>query len=147
MATVQVATGDRIIDPMIALAGCSTRHRILVAGSKSMEMMIELHRRGYVGVASTGNCGRPAGQYDVALVDWRRRSLPDLETTLDWLGKFLRPAAVLVVWVDAQKPAANQTLRASLEKRGYVIEQATVHECGCALAARVRRSTPLKNAA
>jgi len=147
MATVQVATGDRIIDPMIALAGCSTRHRILVAGSKSIEIMIELHRRGYVGVSSTGNCGGPAGQYDVALIDWRRRSLPDLETTLDWFGKCLRPAAAMVVWVDAQKPAANQTLRASLEKRGYVIEQATVHECGCGLAARVRQRTPLKNAA
>jgi hypothetical protein len=147
MATSKVATGDRIIDPMIALAGCSTQHRILVAGSKSIEMMIELHRRGYAGAVSTGNCGRPAYQYDVALIDWRRRSLPDLETTLDWLGKFLRPAGVLVVWVDAQKPMANQSLRASLEKRGYIIEQATVHECGCALSARARQSTPLKKAA
>jgi hypothetical protein len=70
-----------------------------------------------------------------------------METTLDWLRKFLRPTSVLVVWVDTQKPAANQTLRALLERRGYVIEQATVHECGCALAARVRQRTPLKNAA
>jgi hypothetical protein len=34
MAFLKVAPGDRIIDPMIALAGCSTQHRILVAGSK-----------------------------------------------------------------------------------------------------------------
>jgi hypothetical protein len=149
------ARGDRILDPMIGLAGCSTQHRILVAGSKSIEMMIELHRRGYVGAASTGNCGRPACQYDVALIDWRRRSLPDLETTLDWFGRFLSPAGVLVVWVDAQKPAANQSLRASLEKRGYVIEQSTVHECGCAFAARrgcafaarLWQTAPLKKAA
>jgi len=147
MADFRVAPGDRIIDPMIALAGCSTQHRILVAGSKSIEMMIELHRRGYVGAASTGNCGRPAGQYDIALIDWRRRTLRDLETTLDWLVKFLSPAAVLVVWVDAQKPAADQSLRASLEKRGYVIEQSTVHECGRALAARLRQTTSLKKAA
>jgi hypothetical protein len=147
MADFRVAPGDRIIDPMIALAGCSTQHRILVAGSKSIEMTIELHQRGYVGAASTGNCGRPAGQYDIALIDWRRRTLRDLETTLDWLVKFLSPAAVLVVWVDAQKPAANQSLRASLERRGYVIEQSTVHECGCALAAQLRQTTPLKKAA
>src|SRR6516225_8830166 len=147
MATFRVASGDRIIDSMIALAGCSTQHRILVAGSKSVEMMIELHRRGYVGAASTGNCGRPAGQYDVALIDWRRRTLHDLETTLDWLGKFLPRAGVLVVWVDAQKPAANQSLRASLEKRGYVIEQSAVHDCGCAFAARLQQTTPLKKAA
>jgi hypothetical protein len=147
MATFRVATGDRIIDPMIALAGCSTQHRILVAGSKSVEMMIELHRRGYAGTASAGNCGSPAGQYDVALIDWRRRTLPDLETTLNWLRKFLSPAAILVVWVDAQKPAANQSLRASLERLGYVIEQSAVHECGSGLAARLRQTTPLKQAA
>ena len=58
MATFRLAPGDRIIDPMIALAGCAMQHRILVAGSKSVEMMIELHRRGYFGAASTGNCGR-----------------------------------------------------------------------------------------
>jgi hypothetical protein len=147
MASLQIASGDRIIDPMIALAGCSTKHRIVVAGSKSMEMMLELHRRGYLRAAATGNCGRPAGQYDVALVDWRRRTLHALETTLDWLVDFLSPSGVLVVWVDAQKPAANQSLRASLEKRGFVIEQGTVHECGCALSARRLQSYPLQKAA
>jgi hypothetical protein len=147
MASLQVATGDRIIDPMIALAGCSTQHRIVVAGSKSMELMLELHRRGYLRAAATGNCGRPAGQYDVALVDWRRRTLRALETTLDWLVPFLSPSGVLVVWVDAQKPEANQGLRASLEKHGFVIEQGTVHECGCALSARRQLTFPLQKAA
>ena len=50
MAAFRVATGDRIIDPMIALAGWagwSMQHRIVVAGSKSVDMMIELHRRGF----------------------------------------------------------------------------------------------------
>jgi hypothetical protein len=147
MASLQVATGDRIIDPMIALAGCSTQHRIVVAGSKSMELMLKLHRRGYLRAAATGNCGRPAGQYDVALVDWRRRTLRALETTLDWLVPFLSPSGVLVVWVDAQKPEANQGLRASLEKHGFVIEQGTVHECGCALSARRQLTFPLQKAA
>jgi hypothetical protein len=31
---------------MIALAGCSAQHRIVIAGSKSMELMLQLHRRG-----------------------------------------------------------------------------------------------------
>ena len=114
MSSPQVATGDRIVDPMITLAGCSTRQRIVVAGSKSMELMLELHRRGYLLAAAAGNCGRPTGQYDVALVDWRRRTLHALEPTMDWLMNFLSPRAVLVVWVDAQKPAANESLRASV---------------------------------
>jgi len=62
MTPPQIADGDRIIDPMIALAGCSTGQRILVAGSKSMELALELHRRGFLLAAATGNWGRPAGQ-------------------------------------------------------------------------------------
>lgn len=147
MSVSQVASGDRIIDPMIALAGCSMQNRIIVAGSNSTELMIELHRRGYLRAAATANCGRPTGQYEVALVNWRRRTPRELEATLDRLCKFLTPAGVLVVWVDAQKPAANQSLRSSLEKRGFVIEQTTVHECGCALAARRRQTIPLNTAA
>ena len=147
MSFLQVTAGDRIIEPMIALAGCSTQHRIIVAGSKSMELMLELHRRGFPRAAATGNCGRPAGQYDVALVDWRRRTLGTLEATLHWLMNFLGDSAVLVVWVDAQKPAANQSLRALLEKRGFVVEESMVHECGCALSARRSQIHPLQKAA
>ena len=84
--------GDRIIEPMIALAGCSKQHRIVVAGSKAVELMLELHRRGYARAAATANCGHPAGQYDVALVDWRRRTFKTLEVALDWLVEFLNPA-------------------------------------------------------
>ncbi len=147
MVSLKVANGDRIIDPMIALAGCSTRHRIIVAGSKSMEMMLELQHRGYLRAAATGNCGRPAGQYDVALVDWRRRPFRTLETTLDWLVNFLSPTGILVVWVDAQKPMASQSLRASLEARGFVVMQGTVHECGSALSAQRQQTYPLQKAA
>jgi hypothetical protein len=58
---------------MIALARCSKLQRVIVAGSKSVELASELNRRGYVRVASTANSDRAAGQYDVALVDWRRK--------------------------------------------------------------------------
>jgi hypothetical protein len=139
--------GDRIIDPMIALASCSKQHRIVVAGSKGVELMLELHRRGYVRAAATANCGHPAGQYDVALVDWRRRTFKSLEVALDWLVGFLRPAGVVVVWVDPQKATANETLRLSLERRGFVIEAGTVHECGCAVSARRREMNPVREAA
>ena len=147
MSSLQLASGDRIIEPMIALAGCSTQQRIVVAGSKSMELMFEMHRRGYLRAAATGNCGRPAGQYDVALVDWRRRTLLALEPTLDWLTNFLSARAVLVVWVDAQKEAASQGLRASLERRGFVVEQGIVHQCGSALSARRLQANPMRLAA
>src|SRR5450631_3951346 len=126
------SAGDRIIEPMIALAGCSKQQRIVVAGSKGVELMLELQRRGYVRTAATANCGHPADRYDVALVDWRRRTFKSLEVALDWLVDFLSPAGVLVVWVDSQKATANDALRLLLERRGFVIEAGTVHECGCA---------------
>jgi hypothetical protein len=147
MSSVQIATGDRIVDPMIALAGCSTRQRIVVVGSKSMELMLELQRRGHMLAAAAGNCGRPTGQYDVAFVDWRRRTLRSLEPTMDWLMNFLTPRAVLVVWVDAQKPAANVSLRASVAKRGFVIVRGAVHECGSVLVARRSQDYPVQQAA
>jgi hypothetical protein len=131
-----ISASERIMEPMIALGRCSKQHRIIVAGSKSVELMLELHRRGYQRTASTANCGLPAGQYDVALVDWRRRTFRVLQTTLDWLVNFLGPAGILVVWVDPQKPAANEELRASLQRRGFVIEDGTVHEYGYAVSAR-----------
>src|SRR6267378_3626323 len=118
-----------------------------VIGSKSMELMLELHRRGHLLAAAAGNCGRPTGQYHVALVDWRRRTLHALEPTMDWLMNFLSPRAVLVVWVDAQnaqKPAANDSLRTSLTKRGFVIVRGAVHECGCALLARRSQDHPVQ---
>jgi hypothetical protein len=90
--------------------------------------------------------GNPAGQYDVALVDWRRRTFNALETTLDWLVDFLSPAGV-VVWVDPLKLAARQDLRSALERRGFVIEAGTVHHYGSAVSARRREMNPMPKAA
>jgi len=87
-------------------------------------------------VAATANCGRPAQQYDVVFVDWRRRTLRALETTLDWLTDCLSPEGVLVVWADPQKPAARDSLCHALESRGFVIEATSVREDGCAVSAR-----------
>jgi hypothetical protein len=132
---------------MIALASCSTQHRILVAGSKAVELMLELHRRGYRRAAATENCGNPSGQYDVALVDWRRRPLRTLETAFDRMVEFLGPAGALVVWVAPQSPPANEALRLSLERRGFIIEGGVVHECGCAFLGRRLEIRPLREAA
>ena len=129
-------TGERIIEPMIELARCSKLDRIIVAGANSAALMFELHRHGYVRVATTTNCGLPAGQYDVALVDWRGRSIKALDTTLDWLIDFLSPAGGLVVWIDPQEPAGNRKLRSLLEKHGLAIEAGTVQEHGSAVSAQ-----------
>ena len=109
--------------------------------------MFELHRCGYVRASGTANCGQPAGQYDVALVDWRQRTIKALDRTLDWLMDFLSPAGALVVWVDSQKPAANQELRSALERRGFVVEAVSVREDGSAISARRYQRSPISKAA
>jgi hypothetical protein len=139
--------GERIIEPMLALARCSKLQRIIVAGSKSGELMFELHRGGYVRAATTANCGLPAGQYDVALVDWRQRSIKALETTLDWLVDFLSPTGVLVVWFDPQDRAGNRKLRSALQRHGLVVEAGTIREQGSAVSAQRCDMSPISKAA
>lgn len=138
---------DRIIEPMIAIAGCSPRQRIVVVGARSMELMIDLQKRGYFLAASAGNCGLPAAQYDAALVDWRRRPLSALDAAMDWLDGFLGPRAVLVIWLDAQKQAAKDSLRVAVAKHGFVVLKAAEHPCGSALLARRSQAYPMQKAA
>ena len=112
--------------------------------------MFELHRRGHARVATTANCGHPAGQYDVALVDWRRRTFRSLSrSTLDWLLEFLEPRRCAGRFGSTRKmPAANvRPFDSALEGRGFVIEAGTVHDCGCAVSARRREMNPVRKAA
>ena len=148
MARTKAKCGiNRIIDPMVELARCSPQHRIVVAGTRGVELTLELQGRGYARASSTANCGHAEAQYDVTLVDWRQRTFNTLEKTLDWLTGFLRPAGVLVVWMDPQKPSARQDLRSALERRGFVVEAATVRDDGSAVSARRYQALPMSQAA
>jgi hypothetical protein len=128
--------GEGIVEPMLALARCAKHERIIVAGTRSPEFMFELHRRGFGHVATTANCGLPEEQYDVALIDWRQRSMKSLETALEWLVDFLDPAGVLLIWVDHQPPAINRKLRFTLESHGFFVEAGTLRADGSAISAR-----------
>ena len=108
--------------------------------------MFELHRRGYPRVSTTANCGLPSGQYDVALIDWRQRSIKALETTLDWLIGFVAVGGVLVVWTDPLKPADSRTFQSVLERHAFIVEVGTIHEYGCGISAR-RSETNISKAA
>jgi hypothetical protein len=142
-----VPAGEHVIDRMIALARCTKRQRIIVAGTHSAEHMFELHRQGHVRVTTTAHCGLPAGQYDVALIDWRGRSIKALDATLDWLVDFLDPAGALIVWVDPQRPAGNRSLQSVLERHGLAVEAGTIHAHGSAISARRGDRTAARAAA
>jgi hypothetical protein len=138
---------ERITESLVDLARCSKLHRIILAGPNSPQSMFELHRRGYVRVATTATSGLPHGQYDVALVDWQGRSIKALEATLDWLVHFLGSSAVMVIWIDPQERAANRKLAAILERLGFRIEIGTRCEHGLAVSARRRDAAQMAVAA
>jgi hypothetical protein len=140
-------SASEIIEPMIQLACCSKSHRIIVAGSKGCDLVLELHRRGYRHVATTATCGLPRGQCDVALIDWRLGSITALELTLGWLVHFLAPAAVLVIEVDSSERSRNRKLGSMLERLGFTIEAGTRCEHGFAVAARRLDAARMKHAA
>jgi hypothetical protein len=130
------AAGERIVKPIIALAHCSKLARIIVTGVDSAETVTNLHRLGYARATTTLNCGLPAGQYDVVLLDGRQRSIKAVETTLDWVADFLSPTGVLIVWLDSHQPSTARPLRSVLERQGFWIETGTRHEQASAVAAR-----------
>jgi len=130
------AAGERIVKPIIALAHCSKLARIIVTGANSAEAVTDLHRLGFARATTTLNCGLPAGQYDVVLLDGRQRSIKAIETTLDWVADFLSLTGVLIVWLDPLQLATGRPLRTLLESHGFRIEAGTVHERGSAVAAR-----------
>src|SRR5262244_1690361 len=124
------AAGERIVKPIIALAHCSKLARIIVTGANSAEAVTDLHPLGYARATTMLNCGLPAGQYDVVILDGRQRSIKAIETTLDWVADFLSRTGVLIVWLDPPQPATGRPLRTVLESRGFRIEAGTVHERG-----------------
>jgi len=141
------AAGERIVKPIIALAHCSKLARIIVTGANSAEAVTDLHRLGFARATTTLNCGLPAGQYDVVLLDGRQRSIKAVETTLDWVADFLSLTGVLIVWLDPRQSATARPLRSVLESHGFRIEAGTVHERGSAVAARRRELKPISKVA
>lgn len=138
---------ETVVDCVLDLARCSRQHRILIAGSGNAALMTGLHQRGYYRVETIASCGAPRGQYDVALIDWRGRSVRALAATLDWLVHFLAPSAVLVVWIDAHERAGGGRLQSVLERSGFQIEVGTRSPAGCGVAACRRDPAPKAAAA
>src|SRR5262249_21815983 len=120
------AAGERIVKPVIAPAPCAKLARIIMTGANSAEAVTDLHPLGYARATTMLNCGLPAGQYDVVILDGRQRSIKAIETTLDWAADFLSPAGVLIVWLDPHQSATARPLRSVLESHGFWIEAGTV---------------------
>jgi hypothetical protein len=142
-----IPSDERIVDAMIELAHAAKLHRVIVAGSNSAEIFLELYRRGYPRATTTKFCLVPCGQHEVALVAWREQSIEALETTLDQLVHYLTASGVLVFWVGRHERMAHQLLGSALRRLGFRIESGTHCENGIAIAARRVDSVPATKAA
>jgi hypothetical protein len=145
--TSAVPTGRGISEAMIGLTGCSRSRRIIVAGARGRELMLELHRRGYTRVETTGTCGLPRGQCQAALLDGQLQSVKAIETTLCWLVHFLASGSVLVIGVGSGESASGRKLRSMLEGLAFQIEVETRCEDGAAFMARRRDAVEINVAA
>jgi hypothetical protein len=132
------ASGEKIIETMIELARCSKLHRIIVAGSKNLSHMFELHGRGYNRVVTAACYSLRRGGYDVGLLDWRLQQIKEIEAKLSWLSPLLAPTSVLVVWLDASERSEHQKLGSILAKLGFRVEAGTCCEDGFGISARRR---------
>ncbi len=142
-----IASDERIVGAMIQLARAAKSHRMIVAGSNSSEVLLELRRRGYRRVTTTKACRSSCSRHDVALVAWREHSIRCVETTLDQVAHFLSAAGVLVVWVGRMnaRPIGRSGRRS--ERLGFRIESGTCCENGVAVCARRLESDPVANVA
>jgi hypothetical protein len=131
-----IPSDKRIVDTMIQLARAAKLHRMIVSGSNSLEVILELHRRGHLRATTAKLCDVPCGQFDVALVVWREPSTKAFETTLAHLVPFLSGAGVLVVWAGTHERMPNHMLRLAVEKLDFRIESATCCENGVVVCAR-----------
>jgi hypothetical protein len=137
MKKLSLNTGtDLQTETIVELARCSKLDRIILAGSRAPERMFELHRHGYLRVATTSACGLPRGQYDVALVEWQLPSIKALATTLDWLVHFMAPDGVLVIALNTRECPDRGRLRPLLRKLGFRVQAGTRCENGIAISAR-----------
>ena len=142
-----IPSDERIVDAMIQLALVAKLHRMIVAGANSAEILVELHRRGYLRVTTTKICREPCRQFDVALVAWREKSIKTLEATLDRFVHYLSAAGVLVVWIGPHERMPDQALRLAFGRLGFRIESGISCENGIAIAARRLDSVPAAKAA
>ena len=145
--TNPISSDERIVDAMIQLARATKTQRMIVAGSDSSEIFLELHRRGYTNVTTTKTSRAPCGQYEVAFVASGGDTLETLDATLDRLVHFLSIRGILVVWVGPHERMPDRKLRIALGKLGFRIESGIVCENGVAIAARRLESRPIAKAA
>ena len=137
---------EQVIDTMIGLTRLASPHRAIVAGSGSMELYLELRRRGFVRVATTATCRMAKGQHAVGLISGHN-SLQAIEGALAEISQFLCASAAIAVLIDSRESRISLRIRAKLEQMGFRIEAGVRCREGFVLSAVRQNFSQMQNAA
>ena len=139
------ANREQVADTMIGLTRLSNSHRVIVAGSDSLELSLYLRRRGFVHVTTTTS-RIPRRQHGVGLVTGQG-SLLAIEAALARTSQFLCPSAAIAVLIDSCESGFSLKVRDRLEQMGFRIEAGVRCQQGLVLSAYRQGFVEMENAA
>jgi len=133
------ATREQVADTMIGLTRLSSSHRVIVAGSDSLELFLCLRRRGLVHVTTTTTCRIPRRQHAIGLITGQG-SLLAIETALAQISQFLSASAAIAILIDSRDVAAELNFARTIRSAGIGAHaNARVFKCAYQLTKRNRR--------
>ena len=128
------ATREQVADTMIGLTRLSHSHRVIVAGSDSLELYLCLRRRGLVHVTTTTTCRIPRRQHTVGLITGQG-SLLAIEAALTQISQYLSASAAIAVLIDSRESGFSLKVRTRLQQMGFQIEAGVRCQQGLVLSA------------
>jgi hypothetical protein len=141
-----VSNREQVVDTMIELTRLSNLHRVIVAGSDSLELYLALRRRGFIFVVTTATCRIPKGQHAVGLITGQN-SLQAIESALAQISPFLSTSATVAVLIDSRESGISLKIRTKLEQMGFRIEAGVRCQQGLVLSAYRQGFAQMENAA
>jgi hypothetical protein len=133
-----------ILDTMISLTRLAAPHRVIAAGSDSMELYLALRRRGFLRVSTPTICRVARAQHAVGLVSGESSS-HGIESVLDQIAPFLATNAGLALRVGSRENGLK--IRTRLEALGFQIEAGVRCRAGLVLSACRRGYGQMEKAA
>jgi hypothetical protein len=141
-----VPNREQVVETMIELTCLSHLHRVIVAGSDSMEFYLALRRGGFIRAATTATCRIPRGQHTVGLITGQN-SLQAIEAALAQISPFLSTSAAIAVLIASREGGFCLKIRTRLEQMGFRIEAGVRCQQGLILSAYRQGFGQMENAA
>ena len=121
MQPCSVAGREQAIDAMIALTRLSNLDRVIVAGTRSMQLSVSLRQRGFARISTPATCSGPRGQHSIALIT-AEMSEATTEVVLAEVSQLLAANATIAILISSREGEFCLKIRKKLEQIGFGIE-------------------------